>query len=262
LFKAHRLSLQQGKTKILRAKQFIAEEMLDPEEQETEAKRERLSELIQDLDDCGYSDVDEEDIDTVKIDYDTLRSLLKSSLGGEVLSMGLAKYALRKAAQLNSAILITDVIKNLTRLVPVYRDVIRYLLKTAERKHERAVGHALQDLLKNERVGFLPYIQLWTIDAFCKRPTLCPSGRALGFAEASDESVRDRLCALVAHAYNMPDWVRERKETWGNYGPWAQRAVLWASSVLPVNERRHWLKSAAGSSALLTRAVARVVSAK
>lgn len=165
---------------------------------------------------------------------------------------------LRKAMALRSRVFINDVLANLEKLAPVYRDTVRYLLKVGDRKIPEKIGSALVQLLTSSRVGFLPFVQVWTFEAFSQQPALCGAEKALELAESCHPLVRDRLCAVVARAYGMSDWVRERKENWDSNGPWTHRAILWAGSVLPPDERRHWLKSAFGHPRLLTSSVAKI----
>lgn len=261
LFTAHRLSLHPSKSRILDVESFIRDELLDPEQVETNAKRDRLSLLMKDLKKGDYEgdEIDDEEIDLKAVDYDSLRDLFQRSIAGGNLSTGLARYALRKGLKLKTRVLMDDVLKSLPVLFPVFRDVVRYLVRVSDPKDPERVGAALIGVLKDPRSSFLPFIQIWTIDAFCKKPELCDGSTALGLAESSSPLVRDRLCALVARSYGIADWVRERKENWLNHGPWAHRAILWAADVLPLDERKHWAKSAYGHPSQLTRAVAKIV---
>jgi hypothetical protein len=260
LYKAHRLTLQQGKTRIMTAGEFRREEMFDPEEKEAESKREKLTELVSNFEDAGY-DVDEDSIDIAKLNLEVLKDLFEYALQAKPLSVGLARYALRKAAKLDTAVLISSVTENLPQLLPVFRDVIRYLVKATPGKSHARVGRALCDLLRDSRVGFLPFIQLWTVEAFCQQPAFCSQNSAMRFAEKSSPLVRDRLTAQVAGAYRMLHWVRARKEDWSSLGPWHQRALIWSGRILPEDERKHWARSIARSESVdpLSRSVAKLV---
>ena len=57
------------------------------------------------------------------------------------------------------------------------------------------------------------------------------------------EEKDNRYLALMAKKRKHLDWVREQKEIWRNYSPWEKRAIIWSASVLPEDERKHWLKS-------------------
>jgi hypothetical protein len=258
LFTAHRLSLHPTKTRILDVDTFAGEELFDPEQSALETKRDRISNILKRLVGDDYNDIDESAFDTSYLDKDILRELFLRATGESILNQSLARYALRKAAALRSRVFIGDVIANLEKLAPVYRDTVRFLLKVGDRKRPKEIGDALVAIAKTSRIGFLPFIQIWTLQAFCEQPALCTAGDALKIAEASHPNIRDRLSALVAKSYGMTDWIRERKESWNSHGPWGHRAILWAASALPHEERRHWLKSAQGHPLVLTRSVAKI----
>ncbi|HWA85141.1 MAG TPA: RNA-directed DNA polymerase [Opitutus sp.] len=261
LFTAHRLSLQQGKTRIFDVPTFTKEEMLDPEELEIEAKRERIQDFLKD---AKLSDYDTDDAwpidedDEAQIDLQSLRDLFLRAVQNDRLSVGLAKYVLRRAAKLRTRVFLDDLLKKMPLMIPVIRDTVTFLIKASGPKDMERVGHALRALADESHYKFLPIVRLWIIEAFCRKPAFASAADALRIAEGSHPLLRDRMAALVAKAYNVSDWVREKKETWMNYGPWAHRAILYASSVLPADERIHWLKSAHGHPLLLTRAVAKV----
>ena len=261
LFKAHRLSLQGGKTKEWGLGDFVSEELIDPEQMEIRSKQEKLSSFVRDLD-IPYGAVDIEDIligreEEQAFVLETLRDLFDRSMDGGRLRLGLARYVLRRATQLKSRVFLDSFLKNIELFLPVLRDGISFLVKVSDPKNPEQIGVVLRGLLASSKYRHLPFVQLWVLEAFFQKPAFCRADEALRFAEACDPIIRDRVSALIAKAYNIRDWVRERKETWMNYGPWAQRALLWSSTVLPKDERGHWLKSAHGHPLFLTQAVAK-----
>ena len=64
------------------------------------------------------------------------------------------------------------------------------------------------------------------------------------------------MAALIARRFQIVDWVRAKKEIWSNTSAWGQRAIIWSSSVLPRNERNHWLKGIANYPVLGTAMLA------
>jgi hypothetical protein len=71
-----------------------------------------------------------------------------------------------------------------------------------------------------------------------------------------------RPMALVARRNKQVEWVRQQKNTWKNRGPWDRRAIIWSSSVLPKDERRHWLKLVEKDTEPLERAVAQLAASE
>ena len=90
-------------------------------------------------------------------------------------------------------------------------------------------------------------------------PEFGDAGSVMAWSNQSDPSIRDRMLALTARAFGLTDWVREKKETWSNASIWAQRATVWASIVLPREERSHWLQPIRNNPDRSVRAVADAV---
>jgi hypothetical protein len=261
LFTAHRLSLQHGKTRILELSEFVAEELVDPEQLETENRRVQVAALVAKIRGRDYPDgnvgLDDDDLDDTSIDYAALRNLFMLAIDGSHLSVGIARYALRKAARLRTKIILNDLLLNIHLFVPVLRDAVNYLVKVCGSDGPR-IGISLTALAQNSDFSFLPIVRFWIVDAFCRRPDMVSAETAFMIAETGPEGFRTRHSAQIAKAYGITDWVRERKETWQNHGPWDHRAILWASSVLPTDERTHWLKSAIRHPSLLTSSIAKM----
>ena len=78
-------------------------------------------------------------------------------------------------------------------------------------------------------------------------------------AAQTDASIRDLMLALTATAYRLTEWVRGKKETWSNASIWAQRATVWSGSVLPRDERNHWLQAIRNNPERSIKAVADAV---
>jgi hypothetical protein len=64
---------------------------------------------------------------------------------------------------------------------------------------------------------------------------------------------------LLAKNLKYLDWVRGQKETWQNNGPWDRRAIIWAASILSVDERKHWLKRIQNTEDILDSTIAKAV---
>lgn len=260
LHSAHRLPIQGAKTKLYSTERFTEEELVDPEESELSRLHMRLSELLNEADlPSIYSEPEEIEI-TPEMENQALRDALLSMFR-EVITvrpvpLGFSRYLLRRARALRTRVILEDVLDNLDELLPVLRDVILYLLTVYPRNSPSTVGSALAGLLERSDYRDLPFIQSWVLYAFSVVPGFCSSHRALLFAERARPEIRDRYGALIARAHKVVDWVRERKEIWANTAPWGQRAIIWAGSILPGDERHHWLRPIKVSSNHLNAVVA------
>jgi hypothetical protein len=263
LYTAHRLSLESSKTKIMHVDRFTREELRDPEEEEQRKKVNRLNEMMDEVfQNLGpYEDisdvVDEQELSS-EATRDALLELFVECVDRPPLHLGLARHLLRRGTAMHTAILHSMVFKNLQTLCPALRDVTRYLSKTLSGKSLHARGKEVVKFLEESDVSILPFVRLWMLDLIEQKPGLLPPTKALEIAEASTSSLGIRSYALLARKYRILDWVREQKETWRNHGDWDRRAIIWSSSVLPADERRHWLDLVQETDDPLDRAVAQL----
>jgi hypothetical protein len=137
------------------------------------------------------------------------------------------------------------VFEHLEELVPVLRDVVRYLAKTIPKKHVAERGQQLLGFCSRSDMGNLPFVRMWILDLLTQRPELCQPAEALACADEGQRSFGIRPSALLAIAHNQIDWVCAQKEAWRNHEPWDRRALIWRTSVLPSGDRRPFLSMVA-----------------
>ncbi|MBX3359439.1 MAG: RNA-directed DNA polymerase [Phycisphaeraceae bacterium] len=267
LFTAHRLSLQAHKTRIVLAKDFIRQELVEPEERENAAKISQGKRLIERaMDAAAYAglEVDEDEILEAKeqeIVRKALLSTFKSCVRKPPIHLGLGRYVLRRASSLRIRALLRPVVEHLPILTPVFREVIHYFDRIWNDEVRDVLSSALPDFLSKDSQGWLPFVRDWTLWLAAKRQFL-PSKTAIQLADDSKPTlVGCRYRALLAGCYGEVDWVRDQKERWMNAGPWERRAILWAGSALPRDERRAWLEPVTRSLDLTDAAIAKRVRA-
>ncbi len=255
---AHRLSLQAGKTEIQKVGYFRTKELADPGEQERRSKEKKIADLIESSE-IGFYGQDEVDPDEVEADAikATIDELFQEALDQSNLPIGLVRYLLRRAGALRTRTILQKTLNNVDKLLPVMRDLVVYWNKVVDKKKPRQIGETLQYLLEESPYKTIPYIQYWVLSAFETEPKFCDAATAIELAEKSDGQIRDRMAALLARRHGVVDWVRSRKENWSNTPAWGQRAIIWASSVLPKDERRHWLKPICNYPVLGTAVIAK-----
>ena len=150
------------------------------------------------------------------------------------------------------------VLESLEDLLPVFRDVAVYLRVTVNAENADSAGTKLTRFLEDSPYGALPFVRMWVFWLLEKRPRLMTFESALHFAEDTADSLGTRPAALLARAYGQKSWIRDRKDTWANNGPWDRRAIIWCGSILPPDERRHWLAMVEEQRDLVDVAVAKL----
>lgn len=261
LYTAHRLALQSAKTGPMPIDDFLKVELLDPERLEARTKAEKLNELILMLSDyVGYGDSTEVDLPPAELEEmvrENLVELFDACLARDPLHLGFARYLLRRARTLRTAVLQGRVLGNLDILAPVMRDVARYLVKTIQAKSATKVGEALIHFIETSDLAFIPFVRLWIVHVLTEKLALEFEQPAREICETTRNQLGIRPFALLARQLDYLDWVRAQKETWQNNGPWDRRAVIWAAAVLSPDERKHWLVRVKNAGDFLDNAVAK-----
>jgi hypothetical protein len=260
LYTAHRLSLQGGKTTILTKVDFNTKELSDPEELERTEISKKINELIDAANGYGFEDVEIDEVEEGKALRITLDELLDQVLEAPSLPLGLARYVLRRAGTLRTRIILQKTLRNVDKLLPVLRDLVVYWCKVFDKRRPEQVGEVLKYLLRESPHRTIPFVQYWALTAFENETVFCSAAEAIQAAEDSDPLIAGRLAALLAKKHNVVDWVRSKKETWSNTSAWTQRAIIWSASVLPKDERKHWLKPICNYPVASTAAIAKAVS--
>jgi hypothetical protein len=247
LHTAHRLSLQAGKTFIFPSAEFRERELSDPETEERRAREAGVLERMEELRMEHYREwheLDEEEIKEheLEVGREVLKDLLERVIRSRTFPLGSARHVLRRAQSTRSRVILPQLLENLGMFAPVIREVVLYVTKIQNARNRAEIGNALVDFVSTSIYGVVPFIQYWVISALCEVTEFTTMETAVALAEQSHTSIRDRMIALVAKAYGRTDWVRWKKETWANTSAFAQRAIIWASSALPRDERSHWLQ--------------------
>jgi hypothetical protein len=269
LYTAHRLALNSSKTQILTNDEFLGRELLDPEEEEERGRLALIQTLIEEvLESIGdYAERaklgDAEDLikdeEKNRAIRENIAELFRASISAGKFHLGVARHLLRRAAALRTNVIHDLTIRSLPILVPVLRDVVNYLKYTKSASKKRAAE--VVNFLENDEFGQLPFSRMWGIELVNSIDGMIDPVIAMRIAKGSPEIVATRCAALVARQARLVDWVRERKENWSNFGPWDRRALIFASAVLPRDERNSWLTAVDGSGESLDTAVSQYVRA-
>jgi hypothetical protein len=260
LYTSHRLILEPWKTRVLKAQTFVDHELQDPQEVERTAQAQRVnSKLSEILALTGYQ-LGEDDLldeDKDQLIRDNLVELFKDCVSRRPLHLGLARHLLRRAARLRTVVLNPVVFDDLNRLASVFREVANYLVAAVPKASARRRGAEIAEFVGSGDFGQIPFIRLWALDFFYRRPDALPAEKAFALANDFSRDLGYRQVALMARVGHRLDWLRAQKESWTNHRPWDRRAIIFAGSILPPSERRAWLTSIEeGSEDVLDRAVA------
>jgi hypothetical protein len=269
LYTSHRLALQSGKTDIMPIDKFAAAYLVDPEEVEQTKKTQKISIILQQLSrHTVYGTATEDDLspeELREVVKQNLIELFDACLASRPLQLGTARYLLRRAAALRTAVLQRRALENLDLLTPVFRDAATYVMKTVQAKSAQPVAEALMDFMATSDLAFIPFVHLWITQILTEKlATMLPAElhrSVLDVCEKSRICLGTRPFCMLARNLGYVDFVREQRETWQNNTPWDRRAVIWAATVLSRDEKTYWLSAIKNSADLLDQAVAKAVDA-
>lgn len=264
----HRLAVQGGKTTILETGSFVEEYLEEPGrifEGKMDARLEALAEFLSDLSqELGYASLSTEDI-PIKDKLEEVNSLLRESfeeaVNSDPVKTGTLRHLLREARSYKSTVLYPLVIDHLQGLIPIIREVCRYLeyISLGEEGDGSSFGEALTCGVLSSDHASCSYVGMWILHLLTVRPGLLTFDKALEFAMRYESELGVRPQALLARAHSQEYWVRSNKENLVSMTPWDRRAVIWASSILPRSERRAWLRGGDWLADRLDTAVAKCV---
>jgi hypothetical protein len=245
LYTAHRLSLEPTKSRILPVDTFISKELRDPEQEEKssfDAALAHLQEQFSTVSMYESSEPMELTPDLMRrVNRDNLRELFVQCVEERPLHLGIARYLLRRATGLRTNVLVDAVFANIRTLSPVLREVTRYLGVAMRKEFSPVQFEMLKSYLIHSDFGDLPFVQMWVLEMMRGIVGLRSPKEAFPLTERYAQGLGRRPVALLAKALGLQDWVRQHKETWRGNEDWDRRAIIYSATILPDDERRHWI---------------------
>lgn len=265
LYSYHRLVFSGEKTKV-RSVRWFREKFLRNEEKEENAAimakadkmaREKIDELLEYVTPYDSFDYDEEyekalaeimDEEKFKLLSTTYHELFKKSIAFPI-DFTLIRHILRKAARYRIRNLVSLVLDNFERLLPVIREAVIYLNKVINEEivytHRNKFGSIL-----SAHYMRLPFVNLWVSHLLQNQ-----SFSKINIPKSYDIILSTRGKALIALRQQDTTWVRDFRDGIDVLGPWDKRAVLYSSSLLPSDEMKAWAKAVAASGDIIDKSI-------
>ena len=140
LYRAHRLTLAAGKSRLIESDRFKDDLLQPPEEAEQRALEAKVAEFMEGFDEGDYgsweSEAEEVTWDSApdEAKREAIKALFQEVLSAPTLDIGLARHILRRSRRARVRAILPDVLKNISFLAPVIRDVGLYLEKVLSAK--------------------------------------------------------------------------------------------------------------------------------
>lgn len=244
LYTHHKLSLSSAKTYLKLSSTFI-EEVFDPELEENKKKEEWHNILGSSAFDMyGMSEEEEAEakkerkviVDTL-VFHEMLDYVLESN---EKFDLGVARHLFGKMKKIQDPEITLKVVQNLENLLPAIKNVCLFLIKVVDKNFVEANINMIATKINELREYKIPFVNLWIDYMLIKNEHL----RTL---ELTDKVFKKfggisfkRKSFLMALFKKKFSFIREQKELSFSLDPWSLRALIYASQILPTEERA-WL---------------------
>ncbi len=244
LYQNHRLSIAGDKTRLLSSSQFVVNDLNNPYELE---KIEVFAQL-QAVGDYGSPENEDGTSQVITAEeyaaaQETIVEALKAMIDRNSLDLGFSRALIRQARMLRGVPVAKLILNNIALFAPVANNLV-FLLNTVTDQDtadeitpylESAVGYVRQ------QGGLLRKWFEWFV---CENYKHLNSRSLRQLLADSPFLISQARGAVLA---NDLAWVRQKKNQYYQLGPEDRRAILYAVSILPDDERKHWLKGAIGS---------------
>lgn len=281
LFRNHGLTLQESKTEIVEAADFIERFDQTEEDAERASMRERFDVLRQQLNEKesqavleaapqeADEDEDEEDeddfwvllpmIDTYShIEYEDLTEeqkaivdnlnlweVLRTQLDStSSLDIPLVRFVLSRVAELELQDEEDLLLSDLHRLHPVFPQLVQALAVqgSGDEAKRHALGDQLLQLLDHPVVGHLEYHRNWILRIFSDPSWNQADKLPSLYTKYWDQLTRPEIVAALGAA-GLDHWFRAKKRSVAGMPPWEKRAFLAGARCLQKDEASHWYRS-------------------
>lgn len=258
LHKAHRLTLSGEKTKIQTSEVFIQSEL----DNHYELEKAELFESIEEVNDyipatiheveSGEHEVDEwgdpisdEDLKKLSVEQHKQRIIdgFKNLCGRPSLDLGMARALLRQARMLKIREIVDLCFDNLDFLKPVFNSMALFIKDVTPRLEKSRFCKQLLSAFSDGNLSELEKVWLEWLILATKIYEESEQVKQL----ISKSSYLTHQATLAFNEKNLA-WVRKFKDEIFQLAPQGKRAIIYASRILPEDERGPWLKQLKRSS--------------
>jgi hypothetical protein len=241
------LSLNSAKTRLQTCEAYVEHVLhrVDPVEEWREATIEEVLGGWSWYDEIDFDDLTDEQL--AAIDAVDARSILESALEGDLVDLRTVRFILTFLAAARRPDLAGLVLDNLPLLSPLGDSVARFLdaLDEIEDADHAGIGKSVIDFVLGD--GFIPkYQAMWLLDPFTKSSSWGNLPALRKIARESRSALVRRQAILGIRQTGDRSAILDAKTELDGARDWEERAILFACSRLPEDERDAVIKQAGG----------------
>lgn len=248
LFENHGLTLQQHKTKILTAGEYLGE--LAPDEEDLE--RTRLSEEFESIvNDLGledpYGPIIYEELPPelkARVDGLNLLGILEEQIALDVKANTLTiRFLLRRFAQLGERDALDKLLRAPRVLYLVLHAFSDYVAAISKEADAAEIGEKVLTLLDDGVLGHLEFNRAWLLHPFSASVGLNCVVALQRLLQANPLQLERRELLLSLGSHGAADWLSANRRILDQEPPWCRRAFLAAARALRGDQSAHWYKA-------------------
>lgn len=237
LYKNHRLTLSTEKTSIIPSKEFI-QKMENP----YEIEKIEVIEEIEVLDPYNSEIIDvlyvEDEEKTHQLVVEKILDAFNALVTKSPIDLGYTRALIRQARSRKIEGLIPIVTKNFDFLSPVINNVILYLNDVTSEVNISSITDFFKKWINTQSVEN-ELQRIWVEWYLTQHLSLIKDKAIIEFLTTSPSLITQ---AKIAVFLKNLSWIRDKKSQMLHSGSWERRAILFASQILPSDERKNWLK--------------------
>ena len=159
------------------------------------------------------------------------------------------RHILRQAGRYKIRTIIPDIFLNFDNLLPVLREIVIYFDRVLTERVVLGYEIEFRNLLENKYLH-LPFVNLWIFTLFQNK-----SFNAIPLEINYSKILRIREQAFIALRKKDTVWLKDKKDGLDTLGFWDKRAILFAASILSLDEMSHWLGLESSKGDIINKAI-------
>lgn len=155
------------------------------------------------------------------------------------------RWLFRRLTQIGVGEAVSYCVENMDILIPAISDVCQYLISASDNYtgEWQSLGNKVIELLDSELFKANEFFQITLLNLFVCNTKLNHIQQISSMYSHSSENMK-RKVILFAFNNKAVSFIRELKETYPSMNDWNRRAYIICCSILPHDERKHFLKYA------------------
>ena len=251
MYSNHRLVFSSDKTTIMTSLEFHENYLRNDETIEKQAIHIKLGELASG-DYAPREELEFEELvesDKFKVRSEAYKQLFPEAIKLGKVDLGLMRHLLRQAGRYKVRSIIPGIFFHFNNLLPVLREIVIYFDRVLTDRVVLKYETEFCSLLNNKYLH-LPFVNLWIFTLFQNE-----SFNAIDLKIDYSKVLRIRDQAFIALRKKDTVWLKDKKDGLDTLGFWDKRAILFAASILSLDEMKHWLGLESSKGDIVNKAI-------